>query len=116
MSLPRTIGLLLLAILALAAPLRADSKAETMKPPPQAAQPPSETALEAEVEAKYRKALEERMAKEKASYEGSLTSLWLSNAAVWAVLLAFIVMQALSARKRAAELERLRAAREGGQS
>jgi hypothetical protein len=97
-----------------ALPVRADSKAETMKPPPEAAKPVDEATLRARLETEYREQLAQRIAQEKTSYEGSLTSLWMSNAAVWAVLMAFIVLQALSARKRGAQLELLRAARQGG--
>jgi hypothetical protein len=98
----------------MAGPLAADSKAETMKAAPESAKPADAVALRAQLEAEYREALKTRIAQEMASYDGSLTSLWMSNAAVWSVLMLFIVLQALSARKRAVELERLRAAREGG--
>src|SRR5262245_57168371 len=99
----------------IASPILADSKATTMKPPyadPAAntASAPAETSPE--LETKYRRELEIKLGEETARYQGSLRSLWMSNAAVWTVLLLFIAMQALSARKRGKELERLRAARE----
>jgi hypothetical protein len=106
----------MLFVLLLAAPVFADSKADNLKP----LDPPSETGRAAvttnptspELEEKYRAELEKRLEQERTSYEGSLRSLWLSNAAVWGCLLAFIAMQALSARNRTAELARLRAERE----
>lgn len=107
--------LMLIATFAFAPALAADSKAETLRPAnSSAASPtPTEAELRKQLEAEYRAALEKRVAQEKASMEGSLKSLWMSNAAVWGVLLAFIVLQALGARKRTAELDRLRNAREG---
>jgi hypothetical protein len=95
---------------ALSASALADSKADSLKPmsdesPPAAA---GESELRRELEQEYRAALETRLAQEKASYEGSLRSLWIANSAVWGMLLLFVVMQALSARKRERELERLR--------
>jgi len=109
-------------LIALAAPVFADSKSENLRPldnselgAPAAQNGSAETpATSAELEAKYRAELESRLAQERASYEGSLRSLWLANAAVWAVLLGFIIAQAFAARKRAAELERLRQQRESG--
>ena len=104
-------------------PVLADSKADSLKPlgneapagvggtasGPSTEQP----ATDAKLEQKYREELEERLAQERDSYAGSLRSLWLANGAVWGCLLAFIIMQALSAKKRSAELERLKAQREG---
>ena len=105
--------LITVTLFAFATPVFADSKSETPKPPSNAAAL-TEQDLRQQLETEYRAALETRLAQEKASYEGSLRSLWMSSAAVWGVLLVFIAMQALSARKRAAELQGLRAAREGG--
>jgi hypothetical protein len=103
-------------LLLFAAPLFADSKAENLRPlddTPVAGSDVAPVSANAEaLEQEYRKALEERLAEERKSYEGSLTSLWLSNAAVWTCLLAFIVLQALSAKKKAAELARLKSERE----
>jgi hypothetical protein len=108
-------GLLIAALLLFAAPLMADSKDENLRPlPPSEQAGPAESTTEATsaaLEEKYRTELEHRLAEERASYEGSLRSLWLSNAAVWACLLVFIGLQALSARKKAAELARLKADR-----
>jgi hypothetical protein len=108
-------GVLVLLVAVFAAPLAADSKAETLRPANDAGAPrsPAETELRKQLEAEYRAELEKRVAQEKAGMEGSLRSLWFSNAAVWTVLAAFIVFQALGAHKRAAELQRLRDAREG---
>lgn len=107
--------LLLLAAVAIAPALAADSKSETLRPASEAAPTPSagESEIRKQLESEYRAELAKRVAQETASMEGSLTSLWLSNAAVWTVLLAFVDLQAMAARKRAAELERLRTAREG---
>lgn len=96
-------------------PVLADSKDENLKP----LEPSGQTiraesttdATSSALEEKYRVELESRLAQERESYEGSLRSLWLSNAAVWACLLVFIGLQALSARKKAAELARLKAER-----
>ncbi len=104
-------GLIVLALLCMAlwaAPVLADSKSDPLPANGQAQPVKSEAELRKELEAEYRIALEERLAAEKASYEGSLRSLWLANSAVWGVLLLFVAMQALSARKRERELERLR--------
>jgi hypothetical protein len=102
----------LLCVGALSLPALADSKSESLKPLSDEAQPTTaekdESGLRAELEKEYRAALETRLAQEKASYEGSLHSLWIANSAVWGMLLLFVVMQALSARKRERELERLR--------
>lgn len=104
-------SLLVGALVLCAAVVFADSKDESLKPlDPPAAAAPAETS--AALEAKYRAELEKRLAAERESYRGSLTSLWLANAAVWACLLAFIAMQALSARKKSAELARLTAQRQ----
>lgn len=107
--------LLLLAAVAIAPALAADSKSETLRLANEAAPTPSagESEMRKQLESEYRAELAKRVAQETASMEGSLTSLWLSNAAVWTVLLAFVALQAMGARKRAAELERLRTAREG---
>lgn len=112
MSISRTVlWVFLCLMLVAAAPLSADSKDQTMRgtPPPA---PKTEAELRAELEQVYRTELETRVAQEKASYEGSIRSLWLSNAAVWTILLLFVALQALSARKRSMELARLRAERE----
>jgi hypothetical protein len=107
----------MLLVLLFAAPVFADSKADNLKPldpPPEAGRTAVTTnPASPELEEKYRAELEKRLEQERTSYEGSLRSLWLSNAAVWGCLLAFIAMQALSSRKRAAELARLKAEREG---
>ncbi len=116
MNHPRTLMALLCLACALWAPgLAADSKSESLHPLNQ--QPPAKTISESEMrsqlETEYRAELEKRVAQEKTSMEGSLHSLWMSNAAVWTVLLGFVVLQALSARKRSAELDRLRRSRQG---
>lgn len=108
-------------LFALATPVLADSKSENLRPldnselgAPAAQNGAAEApTTSAELEAKYRAELENRLAQERASYEGSLRSLWLSSAAVWAVLLGFIIAQAFAAKKRSAELERLKQQREG---
>ena len=114
-------GVLLVWLLVLlAAPVFADSKDENLRPLDDVAdtagstnQPAStEPATDADLEQKYRAELEKRLAQERESYEGSLKSLWLANAAVWGCLIAFIVFQAISARKRNAELDRLKQQRE----
>ena len=107
----------LLLLLLAAVPVLADSKADNLKPldPPGEMGKAAETTdapVSPELEEKYRAELEARLAQERTSYEGSLRSLWLSNAAVWGCLLAFIAAQALSARKKSAELARLKAERE----
>lgn len=71
-----------------------------------------EALLREKLEADYRKALDERLAKERELYAGSINNLWLSNVAVWACLGLFILLQAFTARKRLAEIARLRASRE----
>lgn len=111
----KVIGLLLLSCALLAPGLAADSKSESLHPlnEQQPAAAISESDLRAQLEKEYRAELEKRVAQEKASMERSLHSLWMSNAAVWTVLFAFVVLQALSARKRSAEIERLRRSREG---
>lgn len=106
-----TVALLLLAVPALAQ----DEAAETAAPRSFGAEEdPARAEIRAELEAEYRAALERRLAQQMESYEGSLQSLWISNVAVWSVLLLFIIMQALSARKRQQELSRLRAERGEG--
>jgi hypothetical protein len=108
-------GFLLACLLLLASPVFADSKDESLRPLGDAAgatDAPTEEATDPALEKKYRAELENRLARERESYEGSLRSLWLSNAAVWGCLIAFIIFQAISARRRTAELERLRAKRE----
>ncbi|MBZ0137195.1 MAG: hypothetical protein K8I27_12575 [Planctomycetes bacterium] len=103
-----------------AAPVFADSKDESLRPldgaseSAGAADTPAgeEFAADPALEKKYRTELEKRLAVERESYEGSLTSLWLANMAVWGCLFGFIIFQAVSARKRAAELERLKQQRE----
>ena len=100
----------------MAAPMLADSKAESLKPlgPEKtvAASPVSTAEMRAELEKEYRKELEKRTAEERAKHEASLENLWRSNAVVWLVLLGFVVAQALGARKLKLELARLRALRE----
>jgi hypothetical protein len=113
--------LVLCLLLVLAAPLCADSKDTNLKPldnsagvaAPVNTGPEVKETTDPALEKKYRDALEQRLADERKSYEGSLRSLWLANSAVWACLLGFIIFQALAARKRSAELERLKAEREG---
>lgn len=102
-----------------AAPLLADSKDENLRPLDGAGEtvgaanePVSENATDPALEKKYRAELEKRLDQERESYEGSLRSLWLANAAVWGCLIAFIIFQTVSARKRAAELDRLKQQRE----
>lgn len=98
------VGVLLAAC---AVPVLADSKAELMKQDSPAKAAPNETELRKQLEAEYRAELEKRLAQERTSYEGSLRSLWIANGAVWAVLLLFVMMQALSARKREQELAKV---------
>ena len=114
--------LALLLVLACCAPVFADSKAENLKPLEDPAAegiggttnaPAASEATDAALEKKYRAELEKRLAQERDSYAGSLRSLWLANGAVWACLLGFIIAQALAIKKRSAELERLKAQREG---
>ena len=118
-------GVLLVCLLVLlAAPLFADSKDENLRPlddaenevgsagAPTTGAASAEVAADPDLEAKYRAELEKRLAQERESYEGSLRSLWLANAGVWGCLIAFIVFQAVSARKRNAELDRLKQQRE----
>lgn len=116
----RCLATLLLA-LCCALPVLADSKAENLRPLDDTSSdgiggttgaPASTAATDAELEAKYRAELEKRLAQERDSYAGSLRSLWLANGAVWACLLGFIIAQAFAAKKRNAELERLKAQRE----
>jgi hypothetical protein len=104
-----------LIVLLFSMPVFADSKDENLKP----LEAPSEagrvvetaTPVSPELEEKYRAELEKRLAQERESYAGSLRSLWLANAAVWACLLIFIGVQAVSARKKSAELARLKSER-----
>ena len=115
-SLPRPlVCVLCAALLCMAAvPALADSKSESLQPlPVSGADVPASntTTTDSALEARYREALETRLAAEIASHEGSLRSLWIANGAVWACLLGFVVMQALALRKREAELARLRAER-----
>ena len=112
-------GALLVCLMVFAAPLFADSKDDSLRPLDSASEtagaagePVTEEATDPALEKKYRAELEKRLAQERESYEGSLTSLWLANAAVWGCLIAFIVFQAVNARKRAAELDRLKQQRE----
>jgi hypothetical protein len=104
---------LAVALLLLAGPAYAQDKAAEPEPPRTfgAEEDPVRAAIRAELETEYRAAMERRLAQQMENYEGSLRSLWISNVAVWSVLLLFIVMQALSARKRQQELSRLRAER-----
>lgn len=114
-------SVLLVALIAFSTPVFADSKNESLRPldaetteatdNDDAA--PEAAATSKILEKKYRAELEKRLAQERESYEGSLTSLWLANAGVWGILCLFIVMQAISARKRAKELARLKALRQG---
>ena len=107
--------LLITLLLLLAPALVADSKDESLKPLGEAAvggSPTSPAQTDAGLEEHYRAELESRLAEERESYAASLQSLWIANAAVWACLLGFIAMQAVSARKRATELARLKALRE----
>lgn len=110
----------LCALVLLCGTVFADSKSESLKPlgdsPPVERGPVLPSAGEAELrkqlEAEYRAELEKRLAQERDSYAASLTSLWIANGAVWAVLLLFVIMQALSARKRMTELDNLKRDRE----
>lgn len=91
----------------------ADSKHESLRPlgdsPAPAGQPAvNEAEARKHLEAEYRQELEKRLAQERASYSASLTSLWIANSAVWTVLLLFVAMQALSARKKSLDLDRLK--------
>jgi hypothetical protein len=120
----KTVALILL--FALAAPLCAEIDRTSLPPPPVTAEqrdallkefkaeeaPKLRAELRAELEQEYRAKLEQRLADERKLYEASLNNLWLSNAVVWGVLLLFIIWQALGARKQAADLARLKAARE----
>ncbi|MBX3475770.1 MAG: hypothetical protein KF754_15475 [Planctomycetes bacterium] len=103
-----------LSVIAIASPIFADSKSETLRQP-EPAGPVLSSELEARraLEKEYRAELEKRVAAEKSSMQASLTSLWMANAAVWAVLLGFVVYQALGVRKLAAELQRLKARHPG---
>ncbi|MCC6573071.1 MAG: hypothetical protein IT462_04695 [Planctomycetes bacterium] len=119
-------ALTIILMLMLAAPLFADTRGANLPPPPVTPEqrdalmvefreketPAIRSAVEAELEARYRKELETRLAQERDTYASSINNLWMSNAAVWAVLALFIVLQALSARKRMAEIARLKAMRE----
>ncbi|MEE9311351.1 MAG: hypothetical protein V3V10_02955 [Planctomycetota bacterium] len=114
---------LILVAFALCGPVFADSKGqvkplnETM---PKAAPPVDmkaiklavEKELRIELEKEYRVELEKRSEFEKKRHEDSLTNLWISNSVVWAVFLIFIALQTLSAKKRTAELARLKAMKE----
>jgi hypothetical protein len=93
----RRVALPCALLLIAAAPVWAED-AEPAQPAA-AEQSAEEQALRSELEAEYRRELEVRVAQERERYQGSLRSLWMSSAAVWTVLLAFIVWQALSARK-----------------
>lgn len=109
-------AILIALLLFCTAPLFADSKDTNLKPlnaDNTSAKPEPVQTTSPELEKKYRAELEKRLAEERDSYKGSLRSLWLANSAVWAVLLLFIIFQAVGARKRAAELARLKAQREG---
>ena len=75
--------------------------------------PAIETRLRESLETEYRQKLEKRLAEEREAYTASINNLWMSNAAVWACLAVFIVLQAFAARKRMAEIARLKAMREG---
>lgn len=100
-------------LLLAAAVALADSKDESLKPlgdtPASANQPAhNESELRKQLETEYRQELEKRLAQERESYSASLTSLWIANSAVWTILLLFVAMQALSARKKSLALDRLR--------
>ncbi|MBX3460377.1 MAG: hypothetical protein KF696_10520 [Planctomycetes bacterium] len=94
------------------APALADSRDEWSRPvseaQPAANTPANESELRKQLEAEYRVELEKRLEQERSSYSASLTSLWIANSAVWAILLLFVIMQALSARKKSAELDRIK--------
>lgn len=107
------LGLGVAVIMLLAVPALAQ-EADSQPTPPRTfdvEEDPERAEIRAELEAEYRQAMERRLATHTENYEGSLRSLWLSNVAVWSVLLLFVVLQALSARKRQQELDRLRAER-----
>ena len=117
---------LLVIVLALAAPLCAEVDKSNLPPPPATAEqreallkefkaeeaPKQRAELRGELEKEYRAKLEQRLAEERKQYEGSLNNLYVSNAVVWGVLLLFIIWQALGAKKQAAELAKLKTARE----
>ncbi|MHC4840645.1 MAG: hypothetical protein ACYTDT_06715 [Planctomycetota bacterium] len=108
--------LVLTILMLIGSPLLADSKAD-LKPlnetaneaKPTPAPAANDSALRAELEREYRAEMEKRLEFEIKRHEDSLTNLWISNAVIWSVFLIFIAMQALSAKKRAAELVRLKA-------
>ena len=118
--------LALMVLLALASPLAAEIDKNNLPPPPVTAEqraalltefkaeeaPKQRAELRVELEKEYRTKLEARLAEERKQYEASLNNLWMSNAVVWGVLLLFIIWQALGAKKQAAELAKLTAARE----
>jgi len=110
----KRIGIVIAVLIALAAPVFADSKAESLKEKDPTVETPAtgEAALRAELEKEYRAKLKERLDEEMKTYQASLTSLWASNAAVWGCLLVFVILSSLGARKRRQELERLKALRE----
>ena len=114
--------LAIILVLALAAPLAAEVDRRNLPPQPVTAEQrdalyvqfKAEEAprLREDLEKEYRAKLEQRLIEERKQYEASLNNLWMSNAVVWGVLVLFIIWQALGARKQAAELAKLRAARE----
>ncbi|MCF6227880.1 MAG: hypothetical protein L3J82_04315 [Planctomycetes bacterium] len=110
---------LILVAFALCGPVFADSKGEVKpfnetiaEPAPAVDRKAIETEIRAELEKEYRAELEKRHEFESKRHEDSLANLWLSNAVIWAVFLIFIALQTLSAKKRAAELARLKAMKE----
>ena len=109
---------LALAAFVVCAPLGAEVDRTKLPPPPVTAEQREALLKEyreterAELEKEFRAELEARFSKERDSYAGSLTNLWASSAAVWAVLMLFIGWQALSLRKQAVELAKLKAVRE----
>lgn len=104
--------LMIATLLCVGSVLFADSK-DSVKPlnseqPAATSEPVPDTVANRDLEAKYRKALEERLDQEKEDYAASLNNLWMANAAVWAVLVLFVVYQLLRANKLASELARIK--------
>lgn len=109
---------LVLAAFVVCAPLCAEVDRNKLPPPAVTAEQRDALLKEfreterAALEKEFRAELEARFSKERDSYSGSLSNLWASSAAVWAVLMLFIAWQALSLRKQAVELAKLKAVRE----
>lgn len=109
--------ILLITILALSGSLFADSKGEVKPfnetpPAPVIDKKALSIEIRAELEKEYRAEMEKQLAFAIKRDEDSLTNLWVSNSVVWGVFLIFIAAQVLSAKKRTAELSRLKAMKE----